>query len=56
MDALSVDSLDSLEELKETYKRRMREVHPDVNHETDTTEEAMRVNRAYTILSEVRLT
>jgi hypothetical protein len=54
LDALSIDSVDSIEKLKEVYKRRMREVHPDVNPAAGTTAEAVKVNRAYAVLSEVR--
>jgi hypothetical protein len=54
LDALSIDSVDSIEKLKEVYKRRMREVHPDVNPAARTTAEAVKVNRAYEVLSEVR--
>lgn len=57
------DSLDILDlgsaaatdagELRRAYYRRMREIHPDVNPDQDTTESAALVNAAYTALLKV---
>lgn len=51
--ALAVDEIGSAEELRAAYYERMRDLHPDVNPERDTTEEAAAVNEAYAALTEV---
>ena len=53
--ALAVDEVSSAEDLRAAYYERMRALHPDVNPERDTTEEAAAVNEAYAALTEVVL-
>jgi hypothetical protein len=58
-DSLRVLNLDAASttdaaELRRAYYSRMREIHPDVNPEMDTTETAAQVNAAYAALLKVR--
>lgn len=57
-DSLEILDLDSTAvadpaAVRRAYYTRMREVHPDVNHEEDTTDTAALVNAAYTALLKV---
>lgn len=55
LDILELDSATATDadELKKAYYKRMREIHPDVNPEQDTTESAALVNAAYAALLKV---
>lgn len=50
---LELPSSSSLLEVKQAYLRKMKQVHPDVNPDGDTTAAAARVTCAYSHLMEV---
>ena len=54
LDLLQIVQVRGLVELKRAYYERIRELHPDVNQDRDTTDEAAAVNAAYDTLCEVR--
>lgn len=54
LSVLKVQQLSSLVELRQAYYERIRDAHPDVNMEADTTAAASEINAAYAILREVR--
>ena len=56
LDLLQIVQVRGLVELKRAYYERIRELHPDVNQDRDTTDEAAAVNAAYDTLCEVRPT
>lgn len=53
LDLLHIVQVRGLVELKQAYYERIRELHPDVNQDRDTTSEAAAVNAAYETLCEV---
>lgn len=55
LDILNLDSAAATDaaELRKAYYGRMREIHPDVNPELDTTQSAALVNAAYAALLKV---
>ena len=51
--ALEVEEITSAADLRAAYYDRIKDLHPDVNPDRDTTEEAAAVNNAYAALVEV---
>ena len=47
---LEVQQGSSFAEIKAAYYSKMKELHPDVNPDRDTTDDAVRLNAAYTTL------
>jgi hypothetical protein len=55
LDILNIESIADVAELRRAYYGRIRELHPDLNPDRDTTDEAAQVNEAYAVLLEVRV-
>ncbi len=47
---LQVEPTASAKDIRKAYIRRMKKVHPDVSNSRDATEEAQRLNEAYSVL------
>jgi hypothetical protein len=50
---LNLSSVSGMKDLKQAYHGCIRQLHPDVNPDRDTTKDAAAVNKAYQVLSEV---
>lgn len=50
MKYFNVKEINSLEELKKEYKKLVKQFHPDLNREKDTTQDMKQINAEYEIL------